>query len=149
MSMPEHVRGKKRKLFCDAHEQIALVPAVVLEQPDADILLFCHSFSFPAGSVCRRSGGIAGHALDAHHVLLHQTLGSAHPLPAHRGALVQRIVAVAQLLDDVLQAAAFQLGDAVGVGAQHEGTKDGQTLRTGSVLPDLRLAGLDEAARCV
>ena len=45
----------------------------------------------------------------------------------------------------MLQAAAFQLGDAVGVGAQHEGAEDGQTLRTGSVLPDLRLAGLDEA----
>ena len=45
----------------------------------------------------------------------------------------------------MLQAAAFQLGDAVGVGAQHEGAEDGQTLRTGSILPDLRLAGLDEA----
>ena len=31
------------------------------------------------------------------------------------------------------------------MGAQHEGAEDGQTLRTGSVLPDLCLAGLDEA----
>ena len=87
-------------------------------------------FSVMGTSLVGGSGGrVAGHALDAHHVLLHQTLGGAHTLPAHRGALVQRIVAVAQLLDDVLQAAALQLGHAVGVGTQHQRAEHRKTRR--------------------
>nr|DAV89133.1 MAG TPA: hypothetical protein [Caudoviricetes sp.] len=122
--------------------------------PSAGPACFCVlRFSRPAGpeparqtrgSVRRRIGRVAGHALDADHILLHQTLGGAHPLPAHGSALVQRVVAIAKLLDDVLQTAAFQLGDTIGVGTQHQRAEHGQTGRAGGVLPDLGLAGLDE-----
>ena len=66
-----------------------------------------------------------------------------------RSAALQGVVAIAQLLDDVLQAPALQLGDAVGMGAQHQGAKHRIVAvavgRAGLVLPDLGLAGLDEA----
>ena len=45
----------------------------------------------------------------------------------------------------MLQAAALQLGHAVGVGTQHQRAEHCKTRRAGIVLPDLGLAGLDKA----
>nr|DAR39467.1 MAG TPA: hypothetical protein [Caudoviricetes sp.] len=136
----------------DADEQILLVPAVVLEKLDFHMTPSCPLPQGPTvlplsrGHLVRGCAGrVARHTFNADHVLLHQTLGGAHSLPAHGRTLVQRVITVAQLLDDVLQTAAFQLGHAVGVGAQHQRAEHGQTRRAGGVLPDLRLAGLDEA----
>nr|DAF90369.1 MAG TPA: hypothetical protein [Podoviridae sp. ctngc57] len=105
------------------------------------------------------SAPLLGHALDTHHVLLQQDLGGADALPAHGGALIQRIggAAAAAWLHNGLQAAAGDLGHAVGVLAQHQrgehavvgggyaAAAGGGFLGAGAVVPDLRLRGLHEA----
>nr|DAR10816.1 MAG TPA: hypothetical protein [Caudoviricetes sp.] len=92
---------------------------------------------------------------DTDHVLLHQDLRRLGGLPADGGALIQGIAGTgaAQLLDDVLQTAAGDVGNTVGVirkdqGGVHiplVGDLRAGGLVLGSVLPHLGAAGLHKA----
>nr|DAO28714.1 MAG TPA: hypothetical protein [Caudoviricetes sp.] len=159
-----HTALDQIRLAVHAHKACAGIPAVVLEQMDdlrlglfrlhrlgAHVLhrlfrlhrclLLCHLHSPFSVRLCLCAVPLRA-ALNAHHVLLAQALCGLYGLPAHGRALVQRVVAVAQLLYDVLQAAALQLSGGVGVCAQHQRAEHRKALRAAGALPDLCLAGL-------
>nr|DAI42786.1 MAG TPA: hypothetical protein [Caudoviricetes sp.] len=102
-----------------------------------------------------------GDGHDADHVFLHQPHCRLDGLPAHGRPLVQGIPGAgrAQLLDDHLQAAAADLGDAISVRAQDQGginipacgaavARHGGAgaFILGDLLPDFGLGGLHKAA---
>nr|DAH26559.1 MAG TPA: hypothetical protein [Caudoviricetes sp.] len=161
-----HAALNQARFAVHAHQQVVLVLSVVLEQPHADVFLACaggvrsrilfcftHRVSLrfidgggvrsrplfwlgQRGLVKRRGG------LYADHVCLDQTLGDLGGLPADGRALVKRVSSTgrAKRLDDVLKAAAGQLGRTVSLSAHDEGRVDVAALRAS-------LAGIDDVAR--
>nr|DAE87973.1 MAG TPA: hypothetical protein [Caudoviricetes sp.] len=134
-------------LAVHAHKYRRFVSLAVFKQPDhlgvlllhgRFCLLHCHRRT---SSVCQRLLAVAcAAALNAHHVLLAQPFCGLHGLPAHGSTLVQRVIAVAQLLHNVLHAAAFQFGGGIGVCAQHQRAEHCKAGRAAGALPDLRFA---------
>ena len=92
-------------------------------------------------SVVEGAGG-----LDTDHVLFDESFGSLDSLPASGRSLVERVSGTGgtELLNDVLQSAAGNFSDAVGISAQDE---SGIYVSAGSasLFPDLGLAGLDKS----
>ena len=89
--------------------------------------------------VCGCRAGEGGAGLDAHHVLLNQTLGNLRGLPAAGTALVQRIVSVTQLFNDMLQTAACHFRGGIGMGSQHQSAVYGKAGRASVSGPDFGL----------
>nr|DAR49811.1 MAG TPA: hypothetical protein [Caudoviricetes sp.] len=97
----------------------------------------------------------AGSGLNTYHVLLHQNFRRLGGFPANGSPLIQRIAGTgaAQLLDDVLQTAAGDIGNTVGVIRKNQsgvhvtlvGYLRAGGFVLGSVLPHLGAAGLHEA----
>lgn len=89
--------------------------------PSAGGLLFVAAIRAPSFLVggSRSREGRAG--FDANHVLFHQALGYLSRFPSAGTTLVQRIFAISQLLDDMLETATGDFRLSVGMGAQHEG----------------------------